>query len=109
MVGGGVPVFARKADGILCNFDRAEADQEFLIFENTGPPTRAQYGKYQTDTFKCFQNCVDAIRKTFWCGTGDVSIASKYFVLAYMVYSKFILFICIYSPWLYITDKVFFI
>ncbi|RUS16732.1 hypothetical protein BC937DRAFT_90865 [Endogone sp. FLAS-F59071] len=55
---------ARKADGILFSFD--QFDQEIFIFENVGPPIRAQSSKCHRDTLKCFENCIDALVRTFW-------------------------------------------
>ncbi|CAG8602624.1 22994_t:CDS:10, partial [Gigaspora margarita] len=77
---------ARKADGILFNYDNV--DQEFLIFENIGPPSRRKKPKYYADLLKCFRNSVDAICKIFWNGNGDVELVRKYYVLAYVLHGK---------------------
>ncbi|KAF0483243.1 hypothetical protein F8M41_023240 [Gigaspora margarita] len=66
---------ARKTDGILFNYDNV--DQEFLIFENIGPPSRRKKPKYYADLLKCFRNSVDAICKIFWNGNGDVELGRK--------------------------------
>ncbi|CAG8771724.1 26805_t:CDS:2 [Gigaspora margarita] len=76
---------ARKADGILFNYENTS--QEFLLFENIGPPLKTQNPKYNGDLLKCFRNSVDSICKTFWNGNGDVEFAKKYYVLAYVLYS----------------------
>jgi len=80
----GTGALARKADGILFNYD--DSDHEFLIFENIGPPLETKNRKYRQDLLKSFRNCVDSICRLFWCGIGDVKLASKYYVLAYVVY-----------------------
>ncbi|CAG8472526.1 19819_t:CDS:2 [Racocetra fulgida] len=79
---------ARKADGILFNY--GNITQEFLLFENIGPPLKTQNPKYNGDLLKCFRNSVDSICKTFWNGNGDIKFAKKYYVLAYVLYSKFL-------------------
>src|SRR6266542_1011274 len=78
---------ACKADGILFNYD--DSDHEFLIFENIGPPLETKNSKYHQDLLKSFRNCVDSICRLFWRGIGDVKLASRYYVLAYVVYSEF--------------------
>ncbi|CAG8581200.1 30036_t:CDS:10 [Racocetra persica] len=75
---------ARKADGILFNY--RNITQEFLLFENIGPPLKTQNPKYNGDLLKCFRNSVDSICKTFWNGNGDIKFAKKYYVLAYVLY-----------------------
>ncbi|CAG8591822.1 12145_t:CDS:2 [Acaulospora morrowiae] len=75
---------ARKADGILFNYENTS--QEFLLFENIGPPLKTKNPKYNGDLLKCFRNSVDSICKTFWNGNGDVEFAKKYYVLAYVLY-----------------------
>ncbi len=82
----GVGAMARKADGILFNYK--STSQEILLFENIGPPLKTDNPKYRRDLLKCFRNCVDALCNIFWKGKGNVEIASKYYVLAYVVYSK---------------------
>ncbi|CAG8666313.1 29041_t:CDS:10, partial [Racocetra persica] len=74
--------FARNADGILFNYENTS--QEFLLFENVSSPLKTKNPKYKGDLLKCFQNSVDAICKTFWNGDGDVELAKKYYVLAYV-------------------------
>ncbi|CAG8801790.1 30943_t:CDS:10, partial [Gigaspora margarita] len=66
-------VSAHKADGILFNYENIS--QEFLLFENIGPPLKTQNPKYN-----------DSICKTFWNENGDVEVAKKYYVLAYVLY-----------------------
>ncbi|CAJ0875764.1 14026_t:CDS:2 [Entrophospora sp. SA101] len=78
--------YARKADGILFNY--GNVDQEFLLFENVGPPSKTKEPKYRADLLKCFRNSVDAICKTFWNGNGDVELAKKYYVLSYVLHAK---------------------
>ncbi|CAG8532237.1 3582_t:CDS:2 [Diversispora eburnea] len=77
-------VSARKADGILLNYENIS--QEFLLFENVGPPSKTKNPKYKGDLLKCFRNSVDAICKTFWNVNGDVELARKYYVLTYVLY-----------------------
>ncbi|CAG8591897.1 4006_t:CDS:2 [Ambispora leptoticha] len=75
---------ARKADGILFNYENTS--QESLLFENIGPPLKTKNPKYNGDLLKCFRNSVDSICKTFWNGNGDVEFAKKYYVLAYVLH-----------------------
>ncbi|CAJ0641032.1 4099_t:CDS:2 [Entrophospora sp. SA101] len=78
--------YAHKADGILFNYDNV--DQEFLLFENVGPPSKTKEPKYCADLLKCFRNSVDAICKAFWNGNGDVELAKKYYVLSYVLHEN---------------------
>ncbi|RIA80165.1 hypothetical protein C1645_14730 [Glomus cerebriforme] len=80
----GTGALARKADGILFNYD--DDDHEFFIFENIGPHLETKNGKYRNDLLKSFRNSVDSLCRLFWGGNGDVNLASKYYVLAYVVY-----------------------
>ena len=90
----GTGALARKADGILFNYD--DDDHEFFIFENIGPPLETKNGKYRNDLLKSFRNSVDSLCRLFWGGNGDVNLASKYYVLAYVVYSKYFCTVILY-------------
>ena len=98
MIHGGLS-FAYKADGILLNFHCK--GQEFLLFENVGPPNQSNVSKFRDDIDKCLQHCMDAICKTFWDGSGNAFLASKYYVLAYIVYHKLLLFLLLHSLYLH--------
>ncbi|CAJ0846439.1 13714_t:CDS:2, partial [Entrophospora sp. SA101] len=97
---------ARKADGILFNYNCR--DQELFIFENIGPPEKTNNPKYLSDKLKCFRNCADSIFKTFYNGNGNIKYASKFYVLAYIVYkTKGELFrVNLAAPETFAVDKI---
>ncbi|CAB5357118.1 unnamed protein product [Rhizophagus irregularis] len=66
----GTGALARKADGILFNYD--DNNHEFFIFENIGPPLETKNSKYHKDLLKNFRNSVDSICRLFWEYEGEL-------------------------------------